>query len=62
MTLAEMLALKGSATSQDDFTNWNPWVMSWKSMPTPIPQNTPWACLPPPSAATRTSAQAIPSG
>ena len=62
LTFAELLALKGRPTAQADFTNLNPWVMSWKSIPTPMPQKTPWACLPPPSAATRTSAHAIPSG
>ena len=61
-TRAAMLALKGRATEKVPFTKLKPWTRSWNSIPAPIPQNTPWACRPPPSAATSTSAHAIPSG
>jgi hypothetical protein len=58
----EIVALAGSASSNFVATSLKPSVINLNTMPTPRPQNTLAACRPPPSDATRTSAQASPSG
>lgn len=56
------LALNGSARWNLPPMTLRPSVTSLNNIPTPMPQNTGSACLPPASAATSTSAHAIPSG
>jgi len=57
-----MPALNGSAMANLLLKNFSPWVISLNTTPRPRPQKTLEACLPPLSAATSTSAHAIPSG